>query len=107
VAHYLFRATYSQQGLAGLMKEGGSARLKAVRRLVESAGGSFLAAYWAIGKDDFFLIADLPDHAAAVSMATTVGASGAVSSIDTTVLLTAQEVDEARGRTSDYRAPGA
>lgn len=106
MSHYLFRARYTPQGIKGVMKEGAASRVKAVKALVESVGGKVEAAYWAFGDDDFILIAELPDNAAAVAAASTVGASGAVS-ISTTVLLTAKEVDEARGRTAKYRAPGA
>jgi hypothetical protein len=36
----------------------------------------------------------------------TVGASGALSAIETIVLLTPEEVDDAARRTVNYRAPG-
>jgi uncharacterized protein with GYD domain len=106
MAHYLFRASYSSQGIAGVMNEGAQSRLDAVRQLVESVGGSVEVAYWAFGETDFVLIAELPDNEAAVAAAATVGASGAAS-IQTTVLLTAGEVDAARARSPRYRAPGA
>ena len=106
MSHYLFRARYSQQGIQGVMKEGAAARIVAVRQLTESVGGSLETAYWAFGDDDFICIAELPDNAAATALASTVAASG-TASVSTTVLLTAAEVDEARGRTVRYRAPGA
>jgi uncharacterized protein with GYD domain len=106
MSHYLFRASYTQSGIAGVMKEGAASRLKAVRQLVESVGGKVEVAYWAFGEDDFILIAELPDNAAAAAAATTVAATG-TASVTTTVLLTAKEVDEARSRTVKYRAPGA
>jgi uncharacterized protein with GYD domain len=71
-----------------------------------SVGGRVLSAYWAFGDDDFFAIAELPDNAAALAIAATVGASGAAG-VTTTVLLTAAEVDQALTRKATFRAPGS
>ncbi len=106
MAHYLFKAHYTQAGIQGVLKEGAASRLKAVSELVASVGGKVETAYWAFGDDDFILIAELPSNAAAAAAATRVSASGA-GSISTTVLLTAAEVDEARGIGVVYRPPGA
>jgi uncharacterized protein with GYD domain len=103
---YMFRASYTPAGAAGVLKEGGSARLKAVQALVESVGGKVEAAYWAMGADDFILIADAPDTAAAAAASLTVGASGAAS-VTTSELLTAADVDEIAKRRVEYRPPGA
>jgi uncharacterized protein with GYD domain len=103
---YLFRASYSAAGAAGVLKEGGSARAKAVEALVASVGGTVETMYWAMGADDFVLIADLPDTAAAAAASLTVGASGAVK-ITTSELMTAADMDEVVRRRVAYRAPGA
>ena len=104
--HYMFRASYSQTGLQGVLKEGAASRIAVVEGLCTSLGGRMETAYWAFGSDDFIAIVELPDDVAAASAAMTVGASG-VGSVSTTVLLTADQVDEARGRRAAYRAPGA
>lgn len=106
MAHYMFRASYSQAGLQGVLKEGAASRSAVVGGLCESLGGRLITHYWAFGSDDFIAIVELPDDVAAASAAMTVGASG-VGSVTTTVLLTAEQVDEARGRRPAYRAPGA
>ncbi len=103
--HYLFRATYSQQGIEGVLREGGSARATAVEQLVESLGGRIETQYFAFGQDDYLLIAELPDNPAAAALAATVGASGAAS-VSTTVLLTPEEIDAAVRRRAEYRPPG-
>jgi uncharacterized protein with GYD domain len=103
---YLFRASYSAAGAAGVLKEGGSARVKAVEALVASVGGTVECMYWSMGSDDFLLIADAPDSAAAAAASLTVGASGAAR-VTTSELLTAADVDEIVRRRVDYRAPGA
>jgi uncharacterized protein with GYD domain len=103
--HYLFSARYTQAGIQGVMKEGGTSRSEAVRTLAASLGGSVEAQYWAFGEDDYFVIAELPDNAAAAAIASTVAASGAAG-VRTTVLLTAGDIDEAAKRRGTYRAPG-
>lgn len=106
MAHYMFRAHYTQAGIQGVLKEGAASRVKAMAELAGSVGGRVETCYWAFGDDDFILIADLPSNAAAAAVATRVSASGAAG-VSTTVLLTAADVDEARGMGVKYRAPGA
>jgi uncharacterized protein with GYD domain len=47
MAHSLFRARYSQQGIQGVLKEGAASRIDAVSQLVASVGGRVESAYWA------------------------------------------------------------
>ena len=106
MAHYLFKARYTQQGIQGVLKEGATARTKVIGDLIASLGGRVEAQYWAFGDDDYILIAELPSNAAAAALASRVSASG-TAGVSTTVLLTGPEIDEARGVNVDYRAPGA
>jgi uncharacterized protein with GYD domain len=106
MGHYLIRASYTQAGIQGVLKDGGSGRMKAIESLVSSAGGTIESCYWALGDDDIVITVELPDNVTAAAIAATVGASGAAS-IRTTVLLTAAEVDEAITKHPSYRAPGS
>jgi uncharacterized protein with GYD domain len=106
MAKYLFHGSYTQAGIQGVLKDGGTGRRKAVDALAASVGGTVESFYYAFGKDDFYLVADLPSHAAAASLAATTAASGSVS-ISTVVLLTVEEIDEAAKLHPSYRAPGA
>ena len=106
MAKYLFHGSYTQAGIQGVLKDGGTVRRKAVEDLAASIGGSVEAMYWAFGNDDFYVIADLPGHAAAAALTAITGAAGAVS-ISTVVLLTAGDIDEAVKLHPNYRAPGA
>jgi uncharacterized protein with GYD domain len=106
VGHYLIKASYTQSGVQGVLKDGGSGRRKAIDALVASVGGTIESCYWALGDDDIYITAELPDNVSAAAIAATVGATGAAS-IHTTVLLTAAEVDEAIARHPAYRAPGS
>ncbi len=103
---YLIKASYTNEGLKGVMKEGGSSRRAEIQQLTESLGGTLEAFYFAFGDADVYTIADLPDNQTAAAVALTATASGAVR-LSTTVLLTAEEVDEATQQSVSYRPPGA
>ena len=103
---FMFHGSYSAAGAAGVLKDGGTGRMKAIEALASSLGGSIESAYWATGKDDFYITADLPDTKAAAALSLTVGASGAVA-ITTSELFSAADVDEIVGRRATYRPPGA
>ena len=102
---YLFRGTFSTEGLRGVMKDGGTSRPKAVAALAESVGGRLDAYYFAFGEDSYYVVCDLPNDEAAAACAMTVAASGAVSN-STVKLLTPEQVDAAVKLSPSYRAPG-
>ena len=102
---YLFQGSYTEQGLKGLLKEGGSRRREAVEQVAKSMGGTLEVFYWAFGDDDFFIIVDMPDNVDATAVSLIVNATGAVKA-RTTVLITPEEVDQATKKTVNYRPPG-
>ena len=61
VPKFLVKASYTADGARGLLKEGGTARREAVRKLVEGLGGKVEAFYYAYGDVDAYIITDLPD----------------------------------------------
>lgn len=103
---YLARANYVGHGIAGLMTEGGTKRVEAVRASLESVGGSLECFYFAFGDTDVFGIAELPDDATAAAWSLMVNASGAVR-LHITPLLSAEDLDAAAAKTPSYRAPGS
>ena len=104
---YLVAGSYTPEGAKGLLKEGGSARRAATEKLLASAGATLEAYYFALGTDDFYIIADVPGGNVAVAAAAlTASASGAVHT-RTITLLTPEDVDAASKMTLHYRAPGA
>ncbi len=103
---FLWRGSYTTDGVKGLMKEGGTARREAVEHLVQSLGGTLEAFYFGFGEDDLYIILDLPDTVAGAAGSLIVAASGAVRGA-TVVLLTPEEVDEATRRSAEYRPPSA
>ena len=106
MAKYLVSGNYKAEGVAGLVKDGASGRVKAIKKLCESAGGKVESVYFAFGDHDVYVIADLPDNTAATALAIAVNGTGIVS-VKTTVLMTPAEVDEAVKKTPKYRAPGS
>jgi uncharacterized protein with GYD domain len=77
---YLIQGSYSQQGLKGMLKEGGSKRREAAEQIIKGTGGRLEAYYYAFGSDDFVIIADLPSNVDAAALSFAVNASGAVRS---------------------------
>jgi uncharacterized protein with GYD domain len=102
---YLIQGSYSEQGLNGLLKEGGSKRREAVEQSTKGVGGQLEAFYYAFGSDDFVIIVDLPSNVDAAALALAVNASGTVES-RITVLITPEEIDQATKKTVKYRPPG-
>ena len=64
---YLIQASYSPDGVKGLLKGGGSARRAAVEAAAKSAGGRVEALYFAFGETDVYGICELPDSVTAVA----------------------------------------
>ena len=102
---YLVQGSYTEQGLKGVIKEGGSKRREAIDQLAKGMGGRLEAFYFAFGGDDFVVILDLPSSVDAVAMALAVNNSGAAKS-RTTPLIAPEEIDQAAKKTVNYRAPG-
>lgn len=103
---FLFRGSYNPEGARGVLKDGGSARVSVVEELATSVGGSVEWFMFAFGGDDFYAVADLPSHTAAVAVAATVGAGGSIARFETIVLVTPDEVDAASRMSPSYRPPG-
>ena len=105
MSKYLVKASYTPEGAKGLLEEGGTSRRNTIDKLIQNMGGTMESFYFAFGDDDVYVIADLPDNAAAAAIALAVNSSTSVH-IHTVVLMTPEEVDDATKRTVDYRPPG-
>ncbi|MEO8899455.1 MAG: GYD domain-containing protein [Candidatus Dormibacter sp.] len=102
---YLVEASYTAEGLKGILKEGGSSRRSVVEGAAKALGGSVESFYYVFGEDDVVVVLDLPDNTAAAAFSLAVSASGNVTS-GIRVLLTPEEIDKAAKQTVQYRAPG-
>ena len=105
MAKFLVTGGYTQSGISGVIAEGGSGRRDAVGKLAKSVGGSLESFCSGFGSDDFHIILDLPNAEAAAALAMTVSAAGGAN-LQTTVLLTAEQIDAAAKLSPTYRAPG-
>lgn len=107
MAKYLIKASYSPEGIKGVMAKGGSSRADAIKKLASGVGGSVEAIYFTFGSDDILVIVEAPSHEAMAAIAGTVGQTGAVSKYETVVLLTPAQIDQAANMTVDYTPPGS
>ncbi|MGD9238930.1 MAG: GYD domain-containing protein [Desulfobacterales bacterium] len=102
---YLFYGSYTPHGFKGLMEEGGSKRIEAAKRALGSVDGKLEAFYFSFGKNDFYIIADLPDNVTTTAITFAGNVSGTFR-INGVALLTAEELDEAIKKSVDFRPPG-
>jgi uncharacterized protein with GYD domain len=102
---YLYTASYTSDGVKGLLADGGTSRRQVVEDLVAGMGGKLETFYYAYGDHDVYVIIDMPDNTSATALSLAVNASGAVTG-SITVLITPEEVDEATRKTVNYRPPG-
>jgi uncharacterized protein with GYD domain len=105
---YLTKFSYTPETWARLIAKPEDRR-KAAQSYIESVGGKLHGFWYAFGTHDGYSLWEAPDNVsmAAVSLAITAG--GALSSFETTVLLTVDETLDALRKAGQvhYRLPGA
>jgi uncharacterized protein with GYD domain len=84
-------------------------RRKAAQSYIESVGGQLHGFWYAFGKHDGFTLWEAPDNESMAAVALAISGGGALSSFETTVLLTVDEAMAAARRAEQvqYRPPGA
>ena len=102
---FMFKVSYSKEGMQGVIKEGAASRRTAIEKMAAEMGGSISSFDFAFGGIDLYVISEMPDEITAAAVATAVAASGA-GSIETVVLLSAEDIDAAIGKHAPYRPPG-
>jgi uncharacterized protein with GYD domain len=102
---YLLKASYTAEGIRGVMKEGGAKREAAARALVKSLGGKVECFYFCHGEADAIVICEFPDLPSALAAVMAVNATGLVTA-STTPLISSKDIDEAATKTAKYRGPG-
>jgi uncharacterized protein with GYD domain len=105
MSKFLLEVNYTAEGVKGLKSEGGSARVAAATKLVESLGGKVETFYFAFGGTDAYVVADFADNVSAAAAGLAVAAGGGATT-RTVVLLTPEETDAAAAMQSTYRPPG-
>lgn len=84
-------------------------RREAARKYIESVGGKLHGFWYSFGAYDGYNLWEAPDNVSMAAVAIAISGGGALSKIETTVLLTVEETLDALGRikTIGYRQPGA
>jgi uncharacterized protein with GYD domain len=102
----MIQASYSTEGISDLVSN--PQDRAAVRPLVEGLGGKLESFDFAFGDFDAVVILEVPNNVAMASIAMAVGASGAIASLKTTVLIPMEEAMQAMRQAggAGYRPPG-
>jgi uncharacterized protein with GYD domain len=103
---YLWRFAYTQQAMKA-MAANPQDRSAAAAEVAESLGGKVLGFWFAFGEFDGVALAEAPDNATAAALAIAIGGSGALSKLETTVLLDMDEAQAAMRKAAGatYRPP--
>ena len=105
---YLSRFSYTPETWARLIAHPED-RAKAAQAYIESVGGKLPGFWYAFGTRDGYNPWEAPDNVSMAAVALAISGGGALSSFETTVLLTIDETIEALQKAGQigYRAPGA
>jgi uncharacterized protein with GYD domain len=108
MAMYLTRFSYTPETWARMI-ENPEDRREAARSYIESVGGKLHGFWYAFGEHDGWNLWEASDNVSMAAVALAIGAGGALSSIETTVLLSVEDTMEALGKAKSigYRPPGA
>jgi uncharacterized protein with GYD domain len=105
---YLTRFSYTPETWARMIQSPEDRR-DAARSYIESVGGKLHGFWYAFGESDGYTLWEAPDNVSMAAVALAIGSGGALSSGETTVLLTIEETIAALGKAKSiqYRRPGA
>src|SRR5690606_32051909 len=105
---YLSRFSYTPETWARLIGNPEDRR-KAAETYIESVGGKLHGFWYAFGSHDGYNLWEAPDNVSMAAVALAIGGGGALSSFETTVLLTVEETMDALRKAQEvtYRPPGA
>ena len=104
---YLTRFSYTPETWAMLIAHPEDRR-RAAQAYIESVGGTLHGFWYAFGAHDGVNLWEAPDNVSMAAVALAISGGGALSSFETTVLLTVEETMDALDRAQGvgYRAPG-
>jgi uncharacterized protein with GYD domain len=107
MALYLTKFSYTPETWSRLVANPEDRR-EAATAYVESVGGRLHGFWYAFGSHDGYTLWEAPDNVSMAAVAVALSAGGAISSLETTVLLTVEDTIEALRRAGQvqYRPPG-
>jgi uncharacterized protein with GYD domain len=105
---YLTRFSYTPDTWARLIKNPEDRRV-AAQKYIESVGGRLHGYWYAFGEHDAYNLWEAPDNMSMAAVAVAIGAGGALSSFQTTALLTVEETLAAleKAQSIKYKPPGS
>jgi len=105
---YLTRFGYTPETWARLINQPEDRR-GAAQSYIESVGGQLHGFWYAFGSHDGYTLWEAPDNVSMAAVVLAIAGGGALSPMETTVLLTVEETMEALGRAAQvrYQVPGA
>ena len=108
MALYLSRGSYTPETWARLIANPEDRR-EAAKTYIESVGGKLHGFWYAFGSHDAYTLWEAPDNVSMAAVALAISAGGALSSFETTVLLTVDETLDALRKAGQvqYRPPAA
>jgi uncharacterized protein with GYD domain len=108
MALYLSSFSYTPEAWAKLV-DTPEDRSEAAKSAIESVGGKLHGFWYAFGEKDGYALWEAPNNASMAAVAVGIAKAGALSALDTTVLLTVEEAMDAFRMVAEvqYRAPGA
>src|SRR5688500_11069532 len=104
---YLMRFSYTPETWSKLIQNPEDRRIAATS-YIEQLGGSLIGFWYGFGQYDGYAIFEAPDNVSSAAVVLGITAGGAISSVETTVLMTVEETIEAlsKGNRIGYRKPG-
>jgi uncharacterized protein with GYD domain len=104
---YLTRFSYTPETWARLIKNPEDRR-DAARQYIEAVGGKLHGFWYAFGEYDAYNLWEAPDNVSMAATALAISAGGALSSFETTVLMSVDETLDALKKASSirYMPPG-
>lgn len=104
---YLTRFSYAPATWAKLIQNPEDRRVAATQ-YIEAVGGKLQGFWYAFGEHDGYTLWEAPDNVSMAATALAIGAGGALTSMQTTVLMTVDETLAAMKKASSikYRPPG-
>ena len=105
---YLSRFSYTAETWARLIGNPEDRRT-AAKSYIESVGGTLHGFWYAFGAHDGYTLWEAPDNVSMAAVALALAGGGALSSLETTVMLTVDETIDALRQAGQvqYRAPGS
>ena len=103
---YLSRFSYTPEAWARMIASPEDRR-KVTKSYIESVGGTLHGFWYAFGQHDGIVVWDAPDNVSVAAAALASGSSGAFRSLETTVLISPEEMTQAlhQAQRVTYHAP--